>query len=41
MGYAHLNDNETVSRVTKEPMQQISHDIDVEERYKKFVTAQQ
>jgi len=41
MGYAHLNDDEIVLRVTQEPMQQLSEDIEVEAEVQQFVTAQQ
>ena len=36
MGYAHLNDDEIVSRFTQEPMQQKSEDSDVEEQIPKI-----
>ena len=36
MGYAHLNDDEIVSRITQEPMQQSSEDSDVEEEIPKI-----
>ena len=36
MGYAHLNDDEIVSRITQEPMQQSSEDSGVEEEIPKI-----